>query len=152
MDRKYTTIIASLELKSSWHARAIVNGIPVILLVDSGAGTTIVDSSILRKIGLNESDLSADSETYRTANGEVFRSLGKAEVTLVVDSVETTRTVVFANLGSEYGLLGMDYLEHYDCVLHFSSGQLQVAGHEVQLHKPSKLPGCRVSLIDDTQP
>ena len=150
-DREFTTIIASLELKSSWHARAFVNGTPVILMVDSGAGTTILDVSFLHKMGLSETDLSTDSETYRTANGELFQSLGKLDVTLVIDSIETRRTVVFAKLGSEYGLLGMDYLEQYDCVLHFSSGQLEVAGREVALHKPCKVPGCRVSLADDAR-
>ena len=100
-DREFTTIIASLELKSSWHARAFVNGTPVILMVDSGAGTTILDVSFLHKMGLSETDLSTDSETYRTANGELFQSLRKLDVTLVIDSIETKRTVVFAKLGSE---------------------------------------------------
>ena len=120
-------------------------------MVDSGAGTTILDVSFLYKMGLSETDPSTDSETYRTANGELFQSLGKLDVTLVIDSIETRRTVVFAKLGSEYGLLGMDYLEQYDCVLHFSSGQLEVAGHGVALHKPCKVPGCRVSLADDAR-
>ena len=150
MDQNFTTSIASLQIGSGWYAHALVNGTPITLLVDSGAGTTILDSSALERMGYTRNDLTVDKETYRTANGEVFESMGKLDVDLCIDSVRTRRTVVFAELGSEYGLLGMDYLQQYDCVIHFASGQLCVAGKDVQLHnKPERLPGCRVSLVDD---
>ena len=149
LDDDFSVLIGALGLQCSWYARAFVNGIPVVLLVDSGAGTTILDKLILSKLGLSESDLAVDRRDYRTANGGRFSSLGSCEVSLAVDSVLTRRSVVFADLGSEFWLLGMDYLKQFDCVLHCSSGSLNVAGHEVQLHEPMPVPCCRVELVEE---
>ena len=128
LDDDFSILIGALGLQCSWYARAFVNVIPVVLLVDSGAGTTILDESIFSKLGFSESDLAVYRRDYRAANGGSF-SVGSCEVSLAVDSVLTRRSVIFADLGSEFGLLGMDYLEQFDCVLHCSSGSLNVAGH-----------------------
>ena len=57
--------------------------------------------------------------------------------------------MIFADFGSQYGLLGMDCLEQCDCVRHCSLVSLEAAGHEVQLHKLKPAPCCLVDLVDE---
>ena len=151
LDKEFSLLIASLNLHSSWYVRALVNNEPAVLVVDSGAGVTMLDISLLETFHLSKNNLVKDQQVYRSVDGRIFDSLGKAEVTLRIGAVYTKWTVVFADLKSGCGLLGMDFLEKHECVFYLSSGSLNVLGHDVPLHKPEPYRGCRVSLVEAVQ-
>nr|XP_039250923.1 uncharacterized protein LOC120328480 [Styela clava] len=67
------------------------------------------------------------------------------DLKICIDSVCAVQRVIIADLGAPYGLLGMDYFQEHDCVLHMSVGQIEVDGKTVSLTKPvSSVPSCRI--------
>ena len=49
---------------------------------------------------------------------------------------------------SEYGLLGMDYSEQFDCVLDCFWGSLEVVSQKVWSLKSKEVPCCQVELVE----
>lgn len=89
-------------------------GIRVNLLVDTGAAITAIDRAVLQQAGY---DLNAEPQYFATANGVVAApvltlgelSLGEAKVNnLSVGALSLSMS------GNVVGLLGMNFLRHYD--------------------------------------
>lgn len=87
---------------------------PIRLLVDTGAAMTAIDQSLLRRAGY---DLNGETQYFSTANGVVAApvlsvaslSLGEARMTsLSVGALDLNLP------GGVAGLLGMNFLRHYE--------------------------------------
>ncbi len=88
--------------------------LPILVLIDTGAAMTILESGVLERLGYN---LSGKQEYFVTANGVVQApvvtidsfGLGRARLNNV-----TVGALDMAMQGKVEGLLGMNFLRHYD--------------------------------------
>nr|XP_039272299.1 uncharacterized protein LOC120346603 [Styela clava] len=106
---------------------------------------TLIDYAVFCSIGGKECDLSPCDVCFQPANGTSLKARGMIDLKICIDSVCAVQRVIIADLGAPYGLLGMDYFQEHDCVLHMSVGQMEVDGKTVSLTKPvSSVPSCRI--------
>ncbi|XP_077966888.1 retroviral-like aspartic protease 1 [Styela clava] len=122
MDHDFDNLICSLRLPTSWYAMVDVNGITVRFLIDSGSAATLIDYAVFCSIGGKECDLSPCDVCFQTANCTSLKARGMIDLKICIDSVCAVQRVIIADLGAPYGLLGMDYFQEHDCVLHMSVG------------------------------
>lgn len=95
-----------------FYMRALVNGVEVRFLVDTGATTTVLDPRDAARVGFDPGQLSF-SETFRTANGTVRGArVSLAQVELGPVTLRDVRASVNgAPLGTS--LLGISTLERF---------------------------------------
>jgi aspartyl protease family protein len=103
------TMRFTLEADRQFHVKAMVAGIPVYFLVDTGASDVLLSPADARRLGIDPGSLSY-TELYRTASG----TARAAPITLPEIDVGTIRlTEVSASVGegdSDGSLLGMSFL------------------------------------------
>jgi aspartyl protease family protein len=103
------TMRFTLEADRQFHVKAMVGGIPVYFLVDTGASDVLVSQADARRLGIDPGSLSY-SQLYRTASG----TARGAPVTLPEIDIGTIRvTDVNASVSegdTDGSLLGMSFL------------------------------------------
>jgi aspartyl protease family protein len=120
----------SIELRRAadghFHAEALVNGVPVRFLVDTGASELVLSLEDARRVGIEPSDLAFVGRA-RTANGVVATApvrLGRVEFGGFSDSG------VAASVGGgalDVSLLGMSYLDRFPAI--------EIAGDRMTLRR-----------------
>nr|XP_039248825.1 uncharacterized protein LOC120326571 [Styela clava] len=151
MDPLLSTMISSLTWTNGWHVKALVNNVPVLFLIDTGAGVSLIDTAIYSMLQKNSyiPELHSFQVPLRTASGESLVSHGALDVNLTIESWSVEHTVVVADLGSRLGILGMDYLGKWDCVLYPSLGRFVLGGQDVTVQQQTSVPCCRVTVEED---
>jgi aspartyl protease family protein len=109
----------SIELRRAsdghFHAEALVNGVPVRFLVDTGASELVLSAADAARVGIDPGDLAFVGRA-RTANGTVATApvrLGRVEFGGFSDSG------VPASVGGgalDVSLLGMSYLDRFAAI------------------------------------
>jgi aspartyl protease family protein len=103
------TMRFTLEADRQFHVKAMVGGIPIYFLVDTGASDVLVSQADARRLGIDPGSLSY-SQLYRTASG----TARGAPVTLPEIDIGTIRvTDVNASVSegdTDGSLLGMSFL------------------------------------------
>lgn len=144
-------LVCSARLPSCWFSRLTIDKFECVALIDTGAARTILDERVFEWLGRETEKLSECSLVFSSATGEKFKSLGSAVVTLCMNGECVSHELVVAKLSAPYVLLGNDFFEKYDCVLHMGDGVMTWRGTQVWLEKaPGFLPSCRVVMAEDT--
>jgi aspartyl protease family protein len=103
------TMRFTLEADRQFHVKAMVGGIPLYFLVDTGASDVLLSQADARRLGIDPGSLSY-TELYRTASG----TARGAPITLPEIDIGTIRlTDVNASVsegGTDGSLLGMSFL------------------------------------------
>jgi aspartyl protease family protein len=106
---------ASLRKESDGHfwATAYVDGMPIKLLVDTGASLVALTKTDARRIGINTDKLKQNAKV-RTASGEIDAATAMIE-RIEIDGV-TIKNVqaVVIEKGLEHSLLGMSFLNRLE--------------------------------------
>ncbi len=94
---------------------AMIDGTyPVRLLVDTGAAITAIDEEVLRRAGY---DLNSDLQYFATANGPVqapVLNLGELSLGAATIANLSVGALSLEMPGEVVGLLGMNFLRHYE--------------------------------------
>lgn len=105
-------LIATRQPDGHYHLRALVNGVPVDFVVDTGASDIVLSLRDARRIGIDPSDLRFIGQA-QTANGTVRTAPVRLD-SLAVGPFEDTGLRAVVNEGDLFGsLLGMSYLSRY---------------------------------------
>lgn len=103
------TMRFTLEADRQFHVKAMMGGIPLYFLVDTGASDVLLSQTDARRLGIDPESLSY-TELYRTASG----TARGAPITLPEIDIGTIRlTDVNASVsegGTDSSLLGMSFL------------------------------------------
>jgi aspartyl protease family protein len=120
----------SIELRRAsdghFHAEALVNGVPVRFLVDTGASDLVLSTADAARVGIDPAELAFVGRA-RTANGTVATApvrLGRVEFGGFTD------TGVPASVGGgalDVSLLGMSYLDRFAAI--------EIAGNRMTLRR-----------------
>jgi len=102
-------------INGHYNAQALVNGVPLKLLVDTGATSIVLSEQDARAIGID-----IDSLVYtgraNTANGQVRTAPVRIQ-TLELGGVLDTNLRAYVSEGELFGsLLGMNYLSRYQSI------------------------------------
>jgi aspartyl protease family protein len=97
-----------------------INGAPLRFMVDTGATYVSVDAAFARRAGLAQ----GIPGFFRTANGEVEGRLVKGQVVRAQGFELSGITVAVMPAASEQGLLGQNFLRHFD--VSQSGGELRL--------------------------
>ena len=120
---------------SCWYVRGALEGVVSDFLVNSGSTYTIVDMESFQglpdcvKSRLVECDVS-----IRSASGELLKVFGEITLSLELGSKVFETCVKFLALGDKTNLLGSDFMEQNDCILHIGQGYMRMGVHKVNLH------------------
>ncbi len=105
-------------------------GATIRLLVDTGAAITAIDAAVLSRLGYN---LEERSEYFATANGVVEAPVVTLGALTLGESTVNRLTIGALNLDSQTnidGLLGMNFLRHFEFRLNQDSRKLELQRRE----------------------
>jgi clan AA aspartic protease (TIGR02281 family) len=120
------TPLALQRKGSHFMVDAILNHRDIRLLIDTGASLTVLDSAAAAQLGLNESDMLQRMQ-MNTANGVTEALLYRIDsMALGVFSVSPMDIAVVEHLevNGASGLLGMNFLQHFEFRIDQSDAQL----------------------------
>ena len=143
--RRDTVLISNVS-HESFFLYAILNGVGVNFLIDTGAAVSLIHSNVWHRL----SGVALETWTgprLVSADGSALHILGGAKVTLRVgEAAASLYVVVTDNLATE-GILGIDFLGHNRCVIDLSAGTLTLADGKVipMLHKASIKHDIRIA-------
>ena len=120
------TPLALQRKGSHFMVDALLNHRDIRLLIDTGASLTVLDSAAAAQLGLNESDMLQRMQ-MNTANGVTEALLYRIDsMALGVFSVSPMDIAVVEHLevNGASGLLGMNFLQHFEFRIDQSDAQL----------------------------
>ena len=123
------------------------NNCGVNLVIDSVSTVTAISSKTYDKINSNSKPpLSQISEQVLLADGKAMQISGMCTLKIALGHLEVEHDVLVADLESE-GLLGVDFMSKYQCVLNFKKNVLEVDGMVIPFRdENSKMRVCRLKV------
>ncbi|WP_298615201.1 retropepsin-like aspartic protease [uncultured Thermosynechococcus sp.] len=98
--------------------------LPVEMLVDSGASMTVITQPMARALGITPAQV-VDNRLFHTANGQVILPVVYIQSISVGGFQRKQLPVAVAGPEMTLGLLGQDFLQHFDVSLRQDHIQLQ---------------------------
>ena len=142
-----------MEVISStcWYIPGSVQGVTTDFLIDSGSTYTIIDEELYYAIPDHQrSPLEQISLILRSANGETLNVCGQAKVSIELGRETFVCSVKVVTLGDKSAILGLDFMDEEDCVLHIAKGIIQINSKSIRLslHKQTDSKCARIQLIE----
>ena len=134
-----------------WYIPGSVQGVTTDFLIDSGSTYTIIDEDLYYAIPDHQrSPLEQISLILRSANGETLNVCGQATVAIELGREIFVYSVKVVTLGDKSAILGLDFMDEEDCVLHMSKGILQINSKSIRLslHKQTDSKCARIQLAE----
>ncbi|KAH3888685.1 hypothetical protein DPMN_012725 [Dreissena polymorpha] len=98
------------------YIEGLIDGNAVILLLDSGATTTLISKDTLEAIGKKTVDLREHNRTVCTVDGTPLNVQGSVELKLKVGSFTTAIDATVCDIPNIHGILGQDFMaNHIKC-------------------------------------
>ena len=117
---------------SSWlngdglYIRSYVQGVPIALLVDTGANISILSVDFFKNMPENKKPgLESVNIAMLTATGEVSPFFGKGKFSLKVGELDFWHEMWLADIKGD-GILGMDFLMEHHCDVVLSEQNLKL--------------------------
>ena len=93
---------------------ALVNGLPINCLVDTGATLAIISTKVRETLGRSNLTLNTFDLVISTASGSPIQVTGRTRVQLKVADCSCRLDVIIANIDNEL-ILGLDFMKLMDC-------------------------------------
>ena len=129
---------------------AYVNGKPLSSFVDTGATLTIVSSRVWQAIGESSYTLNPFEQVISTASGNPIEVKGKTKVHIKVSKSSCYMDVIIADIDNET-ILGLDFLDRYNCKIDIAQGNLIVQIETIKLDHVDYIGCCRIVAKDMVQ-
>jgi transposase InsO family protein len=129
-------MIAAIEPASPYRVSVKVGGINAAFLVDTGSAVTIIDVTIVHKLGIG---IKPQDFRFRSASGHSLQTNGQAQLSLEIAGVAVLHDCLVMSLEglSCHGILGNDFItKHKGCIdsadkkLAFPWGTISLANGE----------------------
>lgn len=134
------------------YALTYINGVPVKMLVDTGASVTILKKELFEKLPLTSKEtLQPVNLSLVTATGETSAFLGKIHLDIDMGRYTFTHEVLIADIQND-GILGVDFLTPNQCDVMISKSCLLYKGGSIpcyHFNQSSKPTVCRVAVSQD---
>lgn len=130
-----------------WFLTVLIEKYPVSMLVDTGAGRTMIHNSVLEKLLYISPSIDTFPSDARlvTASGDILSVSRLVQVQIQGDKFVTTSLVLAANLGDLRGVLSMDSLQQYSNSFEFSLGRISLGDEVLYLHRESQTDSSQLS-------
>lgn len=130
-----------------WFITLLIDGYPLTMLLDTGAGRTMVAQEVFQEIKESQPELSLTKARVKlvTASGDTLPVQGAHLARMEVAGHVVKHNVLVANLGATQGVLGMDFLGKCSGPIELSTGLLSFGGAHVYLHRESQAKGFVVA-------
>ena len=133
-----------VSVKQSPHLKAFFDHHPLLLILDIGAETSMIKTSVAKEIGASiqkttQKSLQADGVTQLKVVGEVHLTLSRSNLSLHLDAL------VVDNLDVDV-LAGTPFMITNDISLRPAKQQVTVQGHEISYYGVSKSSECTSSI------
>ena len=118
-------------------------------LVDSGSTYTIVDREFFQ--GLPDCVQSRFVEcdvALGSASGELLKVFGEVNLSLELRNKVFETSVKVVALGDKTTILGLDFMEQNDCILHMGRGYRRMGVHKVHLHHKGDTQCARIQVTE----
>ena len=123
----------TVGVESGLYVPALVRGEKVHLLVDTGATDTVLSYTFFYEISQEKRlKLTTRGSRVRTADGSLLQTIGGAYVEVQVGRTTLPLNIVFGNIGTMEGILGMDFLVPTRGCLDFNTMELKINGEKVR--------------------
>ena len=136
---------------SCWHVQGTIEKLHADFLVDTGSTYTVIDKDFYELIPeFERPPLQPIKLKLKSANGEMLRVYGQADLNLGIGNHCFKYPVKVVALGDRTAILGLDFMNQEDCVLHLAHGLLQIKsqGFKVSLKKSEDNFCARVQVSD----
>ncbi|XP_033761504.1 uncharacterized protein LOC117343268 [Pecten maximus] len=156
VDRAHKEIqdTSTVQLKprtlSCLYAKANIDGAYYSLLVDSGSSVSIISHKLFERLGLDEKSLRGTRLVLLAANGKKLGIKGEVKLDFTLNNKQFQHRFVIADIRGITGLLGTDFLEHYNGILHVAKKKLQTSKGQVTLVKLDDVRECACIRVKET--
>ena len=124
---------------------------PVDFLVDSGSVVTLLNDTLFQKAdSFVKEQVTPCNFNLSTANGQLLSSEGEINLKFEMNGFQFVQSTVIGDLGNCQGILGMDFLEKYPCILDLNSGSLKVGDKDIKLKRETSSVCARVQVSETT--
>ena len=114
----------NIGLEAGMFLRANVQGVDVLLLVDTGATLTLVSNEVAGRISKElMTNLDPMCKSVYDAGGKQLNVSGRGSFGLSIDSFSCTVQAAVADLTVD-GILGLDFLTEYNCSVDLSKQEI----------------------------
>ena len=135
---------------SGIFVKAQICGMKLKLLVDTGATLTIISDSLYKMMENSSGQLSQLKRVQReiiSATDEPLLVLGKTDMSIQIGDHVYTQELAIAKLSMD-GVLGLDFLNKYNCVVDIVKRTLTIGKEEVPLISEGFIGCYRVSVSE----
>ena len=125
-----------------WYARGKIVETSIHWLIDTGASPNVLDLGIYLNLPTCvRSPLRQSKTSYQSADGSALNVYGETELEVNFYGQKVMVTMVIADLGTLQGILGMQFLEEYQCTLDLTHGYVRSPIFDIRLFK-NEDSGC----------
>ena len=128
---------------SAWYVDCEVGGKSFECLIDSGASYSVIDKKVYDRMK-NVPKLKPVDLSLQSASGDYLVVHGEVTLTMDVQGFCCEVTFKVVNLGNQEVIIGIEFLEQYDCVLKLASGIMEIGNKTVVLHKQGESQCARI--------
>ena len=143
--------VLSATSDSGIYVTGIVNHSVTCILLDTGATVSVLNEGTWRNSGL-VTKIEPVTGTLTTANGDELTVLGETNVKFRLGNIDCFWPVMIARGLSHDCILGSDFLQHFQCQIHYDSGTFVIGNTEIPIRYCEVTPSvCRIFLCGDIQ-
>ena len=114
--------------ESGLYVKALIGGMETSLLIDTGATISLLSRVLFESLLKDKSyELKGVFDPIFSANGTQIDIIGQTEVCVAIGESKLQQSVVIADIRVD-GILGMDFLKNYNCVINLQRETLLVSG------------------------
>ena len=131
------------------YVSVVVNGLPINLLVDTGATVSLLSKAVFDTMGKTDDTITKVKGDVLSTNGSPLKVLGKTSIELKLADKAWVQDVIIADLNVD-GILGMDFLVKHRCIINFYTGLVSIPGIEqpIKMQRPARThPEAVVNIV-----
>ena len=118
--------------------KAQINGITLLLLIDTGSAITLIGGDLWRKCKHDHEEPELWIKKLVSVDGSHIKVLGSCDMRILSDQTFVHIVLVVEHLTSE-GILGVNFLQKNKCVVNLGKNILRILGHSINIplsHNP----------------
>ncbi|MCG7869005.1 MAG: retroviral-like aspartic protease family protein, partial [Candidatus Thiodiazotropha taylori] len=133
--------------KSCFYVKAKVGRVQGSFLVDTGSSISVLSNKVVSLTGLECNTSPVDTKIC-VANGHELKVQGKCDIEIELEHLNFAQSFVIAEIEGNFGILGMDFLQDYDCSIMIGKRILKTSLGKLKLCK-QRIGICAKIVMED---